>query len=309
MLPWSFFFPSIALFLFHRRRHLSDDHLLFPLIWFVAGFLFFSLSFGKRAVYLLPLYPALALLFGAWWAQLEKANVDADWLTRGIGFVVAISSGLVLSALSIYFVTRHDAASVPYIFNRPVKLGNLLPVLRSMTPPSTMLWGGLVLLGGGVLLLLTALVRRKWNLTFIALSGIAVVLMALVRANYDPFIASQRTLKPFATRIREKVDLRTPVVFYGAFDYGTVFYSRRHIASYKDKAGELKRPYLLLIWEEEWKRLAENNRLNILDISEGRGPVGRHRMVLVEPQQDTPIIDPKGYGPDKGRASGLGVED
>jgi 4-amino-4-deoxy-L-arabinose transferase-like glycosyltransferase len=309
MLPWSFFFPSIALFLFRRRRHLSDDHLLFPLIWLVGGFVFFSLSIGKRGVYLLPLYPAAALLFGAWWAELEKDDANADWFTRAVGFFVAISCAMALSGLFIYFAHAHDTAGVAHVFGRSVKLGNLSPVLRSMTPPSTMLWSGLALSGGGVLLLFGALLLRKWNAAFVALAFIAIVMMGIFKAEYDPYIASQRTLRPFVTRMRERVNLQTPLVFYRAFDYGTVFYSGRHIPFYKDKALELKRPYLLLMWEEDWKRLSEHNRLKILDISEGRGPVGRHRMLLVEPQQDTPIVDPKGYGPNIGPASDIGVED
>jgi len=48
------------------------------------------------------------------------------------------------------------------------------------------------------------------------------------------------------------------------------------------------------MWEEDFKRLSENNRLRVLDSSEGRGPAARHRLLLVEPQQDSPIIDLKG---------------
>jgi len=53
------------------------------------------------------------------------------------------------------------------------------------------------------------------------------------------------------------------------------------------------------MWEENVKRLSEANCLKILGVSEGRGPAGRHRLVLVEPEQDTPIVDPKGYGASK----------
>jgi hypothetical protein len=45
--------------------------------------------------------------------------------------------------------------------------------------------------------------------------------------------------------------------------------------------------------------LSEANHLKILAVSEGRGPAGRHRLVLVEPEQDTRIVDPKGYGASK----------
>ena len=38
MLPWSFFFPGLVVFLYQRRRCLAEDHLLYPLVWFVASF-------------------------------------------------------------------------------------------------------------------------------------------------------------------------------------------------------------------------------------------------------------------------------
>ena len=53
------------------------------------------------------------------------------------------------------------------------------------------------------------------------------------------------------------------------------------------------------MWEEDVKRLSEANHVKILGVSEGRGPARRHRLVLVEPEQDTPIVDPKGYGASK----------
>jgi len=43
------------------------------LFGFLGGFVFFSLASGKRGNYLLPLYPALAMLLGVWWQELVTA--------------------------------------------------------------------------------------------------------------------------------------------------------------------------------------------------------------------------------------------
>jgi 4-amino-4-deoxy-L-arabinose transferase-like glycosyltransferase len=48
-LPWSIFFPVIALFIYHRRNPLADEQLLFPLIWFGCVFIFFLSRWGKGA--------------------------------------------------------------------------------------------------------------------------------------------------------------------------------------------------------------------------------------------------------------------
>jgi hypothetical protein len=89
--------------------------------------------------------------------------------------------------------------------------------------------------------------------------------------------------------------LEYPLLFYRAFDYGAVFYARRHIPSYAKNFAGLQPPYFLLMWEEDFKRLSAQNHFQVLDISEGRGPAARHRLVLLEPQEDSPIIDPQGY--------------
>ena len=83
-LPWSLFVPGALALAWQawrgataplREARAADTPdgqapapFLFPLCWFVSGFVFFSLSTGKRAAYLLPLYPAAALLVGWLWA-------------------------------------------------------------------------------------------------------------------------------------------------------------------------------------------------------------------------------------------------
>ena len=76
---------------------------LFPLCWFVTGFVFFSLSTGKRGAYLLPLYPAAALLVGWVWARTITEGRGSRW----IGMPVALLAGVALRiALGILLVPR-----------------------------------------------------------------------------------------------------------------------------------------------------------------------------------------------------------
>jgi len=65
MFPWSMFLP-LALFRgFRTRRTSNSDGTLFALIWFFTIFIFFSLASSKLGTYILPLFPAAALLMGA----------------------------------------------------------------------------------------------------------------------------------------------------------------------------------------------------------------------------------------------------
>ena len=73
-LPRSIFLPFALVHAWKRKYWL-------PFIWFVFTFLFFELSQSKRAVYLLSLYPALALLCGlylkdTWETLVEKTGTN-----------------------------------------------------------------------------------------------------------------------------------------------------------------------------------------------------------------------------------------
>ena len=106
-LPWSLFVPGAFALAWLAWRGARDDlrraraaaggasagppaPFLFPLCWFVSGFVFFSLSTGKRAAYLLPLYPAAALLVGWMWARAMAEGRGSRW----IGVPVALLAGV-----------------------------------------------------------------------------------------------------------------------------------------------------------------------------------------------------------------------
>lgn len=60
-LPWSLFLPWTLPWIWKHRRDGEPMRLL--LAWSVPAFIFFSICVGKRAIYLLPLAPALAIFF------------------------------------------------------------------------------------------------------------------------------------------------------------------------------------------------------------------------------------------------------
>ena len=74
-LPWSILLPFSIYHAFRKKYWL-------PLVWFLFTFLFFEASTSKRAIYLLSLYPASALLCGfyirdrwSWLVGESKANL------------------------------------------------------------------------------------------------------------------------------------------------------------------------------------------------------------------------------------------
>jgi len=122
---------------------------------------------------------------------------------------------------------------------------------------------------------------------------LATVATVIIKTSYYSAIASARTLKPFGVRLQQKIDSRAPLLFYNSFDAGTIFYSRRHIAPYSHTVAEISPPFFLLMWEEDWQQLHNQTGLEILDISEGRGPIGKHRLVLVKSAKLLPTLNGK----------------
>jgi 4-amino-4-deoxy-L-arabinose transferase-like glycosyltransferase len=84
-LPWSLFVPAAIVayrsFDSERRRHL-----LFLVCWVVVTVLFFSVTPGKRTVYILTCYPALALITGAGLAAWSRGAIAARRSSRWLAW-------------------------------------------------------------------------------------------------------------------------------------------------------------------------------------------------------------------------------
>ena len=71
--PWTIFIPSAVIFFWRKKKQGETLNLTFPLVWFAGTFIFFSLVSGKRNLYLLPLYPAAAILMARFWSDVIEA--------------------------------------------------------------------------------------------------------------------------------------------------------------------------------------------------------------------------------------------
>lgn len=284
-LPWSCFLPPLAFFLYRQRNGLAEQHLLFPLTWIVIGFAFFSASLGKRGVYILSLYPPAVLLFGAWWQRLEDTD-NKNTLTRAIGFFIA---SFYLCALAVFgFYLAGEYGLIPWrLLATPGKFKNITDALHSFVPLSPLVAVSLVIYAGAAAYLFWALRQRNWRIAFAALAISALSFNVIAKFAVLPPVYYERTLKPFLARVKQEIDPKLPLVFYRGLDYGAVFYANRHVPEYVTKERDLRAPFYLLMWEEDWEALRERQELKKLDVSEGRGPAGRHRLVLAEYQAAT----------------------
>ena len=74
-----------------------------------------------------------------------------------------------------------------------------------------------------------------------------------------------------------------PLFFYQTFDSGALFYANRHIPFYEGFSPPPPGPCYLLLWEEQWTALAAKaiSGIRVIETSEGTGPKGKQRLVLV----------------------------
>jgi 4-amino-4-deoxy-L-arabinose transferase-like glycosyltransferase len=87
-LPWTFFLPSAIIYGLTGK---DKKETMFLLVWFALVFLFFSLAQAKRELYILPVYPAAALMVGKFWADVgTKKEGDPRLLSWPLLLMLAI---------------------------------------------------------------------------------------------------------------------------------------------------------------------------------------------------------------------------
>jgi 4-amino-4-deoxy-L-arabinose transferase-like glycosyltransferase len=85
---------------------------------------------GQRGIYILPLYPAAAILFGAWWNAMKDGTADTVQVTRWVGFSYVISGAVLLGVISVY-IADELGLGTGQILSVSKKFASLAPLLHS----------------------------------------------------------------------------------------------------------------------------------------------------------------------------------
>ncbi len=255
--PWSIFVLPLAIHLYRQRGRLDEMGYLYPLIWLGVIVLFYSLSAGKRHVYILPVYPAAACLLGAFWSDLMDTGRESPtpvgrvveslaWALAGIVGLVAVSIGLQILGLDVL-------AIVEPLLNK--KNRQNLPFLQqALVADPWIVSSVLVLLTGLAALFAVAVRQRRWRVALAALLAMVAGGEEAITEVVQPKLAAMRTFEPLAVEMAI-VPRSEPLVFYETFDYGAVFYAGRHIPVYAEHLPGSDRPLYVLVWENKWRDL------------------------------------------------------
>lgn len=195
--PWSLLLP-LALWRIRRCGSWRDPRQQLLLWWLGAFFVFLSLAVTKRQLYLLPAYPAAALLLGQWIAVRGRDALNAPERRLAAAFVTVTAAVLALAGGSLAAAGLGSGLLAPGLALEP--LHDL--VFRSLRGP--VLAVGALSLAAGLWVLR---VRRYPDLPQ-ALLRIAVVTAPLYFLAFGwimPKFNPVKTYEPVGRWIRQKM--------------------------------------------------------------------------------------------------------
>ena len=290
-LPWSLLAPAIGWWLWRMRP--LDATTRYLVVWFLGTIVFYSIPASKRSVYILPAYPAGALLLGL----VLGPGPEGEGPRKLAGWAFALSAAVaaVAGVLVLLISLGLPAESIAAPFLQPKDLQGLRAALVALREQQLLVFGASVAILAGAAVTWREAPGAHWLRASV---GFTVALLALYAGVVGPVergIASSRTLRPFMAEVRERTN-GAELGFLCTFDYGAVFYSHRHIRELVDEdacrdvarrdaaIADPAAPAYVLVGEDEATRLGD--RVDVLLLSEGTGPQGRQRMALTAPRRD-----------------------
>lgn len=224
-LPWTLLWP---LAFSHTRRLAGDseDSALrsgtrLLTIWIGLCFVFFTLSAGKRGLYMLPTYPPLAILCGL---ALDRWISARSRLAPG-GWAILGAMGLLLAVAGAFIVGRGGLALSAYPgFELPVSMGvGLLTISIGAT------------IAGFIIARRSAPLHRQLLVPL----GALFLIEALVFAVAYPAFDAEKSPAPIS---RSAAALTEPGMPIGVFDHpamagGVAYYSGHRVINVREAAG------------------------------------------------------------------------
>ena len=170
-LPWIGFVIVGTLIAASRgRRHRRG---WFPLIWIVGTVLVFSFVHMKKAAYLLPMMPAIALLgaegvaaVAAYLRRPVKSRDVALVILRASGAIVVACAGAAIAFVALRYAARNPAATW-------ITIGRISVAVAALT-------------AGILACLRVSLAHRRWFEIQAAGVAVLIVLMLLINGAYNP---------------------------------------------------------------------------------------------------------------------------
>lgn len=206
LFPWSFLTPFAVVWLVKTGRW-RDRNVQLSLWWFGTFIVFLSLAVTKRQVYLLPAYPAIALLLAPWVDSVSRGGEDAPSPKVVRGFAVFIA--VLLAALAAVSLT------VVFAFDALVQRAGLdtieMGVAHGLRGPLAVLG---VLLGAGAVWIVMVWKQRRTGAILVRIGVVMVAAYGVLYALVPPPLNPIKTYKPQSEWIRDHIGDETHFGLY-----------------------------------------------------------------------------------------------
>jgi len=243
LMPWLGVAPQALVNGLKRVPGAAFQPKLMLVIWAVFITFFFSYSSSKLPGYILPVFPAIAMLCATY---LENANRLNRMLAAGLLLVVGVA-GL---------------AAVPQMAQMAVRHPDERVLLEAYQP--WVLTAAIVAAAGGALALLHARqLRRDLTVLTLAIAGFASV--QLILTGFEPY-GKMRAGKALAQKMLPELQPDTRIFSVGTYEQSMTFYLKRTVTlvDYWDEFtfGLRQQPELSLDMPgfiAQWQQLSEQN--------------------------------------------------
>jgi len=260
--PWIVFLPTAFIFGL-RKEFAKRREFLFLTVWFSFLFLFFTLSIGKKDNYLLPLYPAAAMMVGSLW------NLGFQSERGEKGFL----SGLLLLAFLFF------AGIVLLLSGVPQRYYPDITAYRSLG------YFVLVYFWVGSFLAFLFFVKKKKEAAFICLLIVWVFFYLHLSYSIPPKVNPRRSVKAFSERILKRMGPGDELKTCFLESNGLIYYTQKvHIESIQSKErffevlNSSQRVYIVIYPEIlDWMRKETGAELYPVD----QARVGHWNFVLI----------------------------
>jgi hypothetical protein len=179
----------------------------FLLLWAGGVFVFFSLADSKLGTYLLPMFPALALLTGHAWLELFRAPaLRRGFLLSLLPLVAAFPLGLVVMLIHPLTALRTEA-------------GIDLPRFNGMLLCASLILG----------LCLVLFLRQRYRGAFAAIVGMVAFALFYLQVLVAPAVNEYRSGKELVLRVDAELGPHQFLVFFRRMMDSALFYTDRKV--------------------------------------------------------------------------------
>ena len=269
-MPWSLMLPVVYILLKSRRSVLSETErelVVLSLVWLGVFLVAIACSTSKRVVYLLPAYPALAILCAVGFSKSGGISLAHMRSYRFSSFIVSgvlalLAVVMMVVAIVMLSVSKISALVPSYLSIDSWYLDFLYAELQSNS--WIYLWVSIVF--GLALWCIRTIRQNRMKMSFALLLCVLFSSMTLVYHFILPAYSSLASSSKFVEIVRASVKQNTPLYQFNHELYPIVFYLRRPIVftSSLHELGGHKESFVIVRSDEveQAKSLFQTYKLN-----------------------------------------------